>query len=64
MAIIQTCITFTEAMMTYSTTQTQVDGLTLKRVLASKFWRINTHVESTSVQHKHDTTMHVMNLNR
>ena len=44
--------------LAYGTTQMQVDGLALK------YLRTNTHLESVSVRHEHNTTVYAMSLNR
>ena len=38
----------------------QVDGL----ALVLEYSRTNTHVEKVSARHEHNTTVHVMSLNR
>ena len=44
--------------------QIQVDGLAQVQVHVLKYLRTNTRVESASVLHKHNTTVHAMSSNR
>ena len=42
----------------------QVDGLTQVLVLVLEYLRTNTCIEKASAQHEHNTTAHVVSLNR
>ena len=48
----------------YGTAQMQVDGFAGVLTLVLKYLKIITCVKNISAQHKHNTTVHVMSLNR
>ena len=55
---------FMLVILNYGTAQTQVDGLAQVLELALEYSRTNTCIVKVSAQHRHNTTAHVMSLNK